>query len=238
MQNKDHMTQTTSQAAAQYDEGLRKHFIGVYNSMSIGLAVTGVTAYLVSNIAPLAELLYTTPLAFVLMFAPLAFLWFGFSHKAITTKSPAQLKTLFYAFCGVFGLSMGAVFLVYTGTDIARAFFITAGAFAATSIFGYSTKADLSKMGGFLFMGTIGLLLAIIVNLFFQSEMIHFIISGVGVLLYTLWTAFHTQQIKESYNPAYGEEANGKMAIMGALSLYIDFMMMFQFILSLIGNRE
>ena len=227
-----------SSAVRSYDAGLRAHFGRVYNQMSIGLIITGLMAYAVSNIPPLTQLIFGTPLKFVVIFAPMIFLMFGFTQNAIMNKSSAQLRTLFYAFCAVFGLSLSAAFLVYTGADIARAFFVTAGTFMAMSIFGYTTKKDLSKMGSFLLMGSIGLLIAIVVNLFLQSEMMQYIICGVGVVCYTLWTAFHTQEIKESYSAHNSEEANSKMALMGSLNLYIDFMMLFQFILSLMSNRE
>lgn len=231
-------SQPYSAGSVAYDEGLRSHFGKVYNTMSIGLVVTGLTAYMVSGIPAVMQTLFTTPLVYLVMFAPMLFLMFGFTHDRIMTKSAGQLRTLFYAFCAVFGVSMSAIFLAFTGADIARAFFVTAGAFAATSAYGYTTKADLSKMTSFLFMGTIGLLIAIVVNLFLKSPMIHFLISGAGVVIYTLWTAFHTQSIKESYDVSYGEESNSKSAVLGALNLYVDFMMMFQFILSLMSNRE
>lgn len=230
--------QNQGQRAASYDEGLRRHFGRVYNTMALGLLITGLSAYVLSNVTPLMNLVFGTPLAYVVMFAPMIFLMFGFTPDRIARKSSAQLRTMFYAFCAVFGLSFSAIFLVFAGADIARAFFVTAATFMAMSIYGYTTKADLSKLQSFLIMGTIGLLIAIVVNLFLQSEAMHFIISCIGVLCYTLWTAFHTQQIKESYSASYGDESNAKMALMGALNLYIDFMMLFQFILSLMANRE
>lgn len=221
-----------------YDEGLRTHFRTVYNVMCLGLVVTGLVAYAIANWPAAVALLFGTPLKWVVMFAPLAFVFFGFSHKSVMTKTAGQLKTLFVLFSTVFGMSLSAIFLIYTGADIARAFFITAATFAATSAWGYTTKADLSKMGSFLFMGVIGLLIAIIVNIFMQSTLLDFVISAAGVLIYTLLTAFDTQNIKESYNASHGNDTNSKMAVMGALSLYINFIMLLQFILSLLGNRE
>lgn len=226
------------QTGVTYDEGLRTHFGKVYNTMSMGLVLTGLMALAVSSMPQVIAVLFGTPLKFVVMFAPMIFLMFGFTPNRIMTKNAAQLKTLFYSFCGVFGVSMSVIFLAYAGADIARAFFVTAAAFSATSIFGYVTKKDLSGMASFLFMGTIGLLIAIVVNMFLGSGTMDFLISGAGVLIYTLWTAFHTQQIKQSYNASNPSEDNSKMAVLGALSLYIDFMMMFQFILSLMSGRE
>ena len=233
----DFKSQTVSRAST-YDVGLRTHFQSVYNTMAIGLVVTGAIAFLVSNSETLMQAIFGTPLAFVFMFAPLAFIFLGFNPRAIQRKSAAQLRTMFYAFSAVFGISMATIFLAYTGASIARVFFITAGMFAATSIYGYTTKKDLSGFAGLLVMGAIGLLIAIVVNLFLQSSMLQFVISGVGVLVYTGLVAWDTQNIKETYSAAHGEEANSKMAVMGALSLYINFLMLFQFLLSLIGNRN
>lgn len=221
-----------------YDEGLRTHFRHVYNVMCLGLAVTGAVAYGIANWPAAMQFIFGTPFQWVVMLAPMAFVFFGFSHKSIMTKTPGQLKTLFVLFSAVFGMSLSAIFYAYTGADIARAFFITAATFATMSVWGYTTKSDLSKLGSFLFMGVIGLLIAIVVNWFLQSTMLDFIISAAGVLIYTLMTAFDTQNIKESYNVANGDDANQKMAVMGALSLYINFIMLLQFILQFVGNRD
>lgn len=224
--------------AATYDAGLRTHFRKVYNMMAVGLLLTGAVAFAVANTPALVQLLFGTPLKWVMIFAPMVFVMVGFSPSSVMRRSAAQLKTLFYVFSGIWGMSLSALFLVYGGADIARAFFITAAAFAATSVWGYTTKADLSKMGAFLFMGAIGLVIAIVVNLFLQSTMLQFIVSVAGVLIYTLMIAFDTQNIKESYSASYGDESNSKGAVMGALSLYMNVIMVFQFILSLVGNRE
>ena len=228
----------TRSTATNYDEELGNHFRGVYNVMSLGLVVTGLIAFGIANTPAIMNLLFGTPLKWVMMFAPLAFIWFGFSQNAIRTKTAGQLKTMFFLFSAVFGASLSTVFIVYQGADIARAFFITAATFAATSVFGYVTKADLSKFGSFLIMGVIGILIAAVVNIFLQSSMLQFIISAAGVLIYTGLVAYDTQNIKESYSHSHGADANGKMAVMGALGLYINFIMLFQFILSLIGNRD
>ncbi len=233
------MNTKTRSTATAYDEGLRDHFRGVYNVMSLGLVLTGLVAFAIANWPAAINLLFGTPLKWVVMFAPLAFIWFGFSHKAVMTKSAGQLKTMFFLFSAVFGASLSVVFLAYTGADIARAFFIAAATFAATSVYGYVTKTDLSKFRSFLIMGVIGILIAAVVNIFLGSSMLQFIISVAGVGIYTLLTAYDTQNIKETYSSTRGhEDMNNKMAVMGALSLYINFIMIFQFILSLIGNRE
>ena len=231
-------TQTISRTGAQVDAGLRAHFQRVYNTMAIGLGVTAAVAWMVANIAPLTQLVFGTPLVWVAMFAPLAFVFFGFSPRAIQNKSVTQLSGLFYAFSAVFGISLASIFMMYSGESIARVFFITAGMFAATSIYGYTTKRDLSGMASLMVMGAIGLLIAIIVNMFLQSSMLQFIISGVGVIVYTGLIAWDNQNIKESYSASHGEEANNKMAVMGALSLYINFIMLFQFLMQFLGNRD
>jgi len=233
-----YQTKTTTQAGVTYDAGLRDHFRSVYNVMSLGLLLTGLVAFGLSQSMTAMQFIFGTPLKWVVMFAPLAFIWFGFSHKAVMTKTAGQLKTMFYAFSAIFGMSLSAIFLAYAGADIARAFFVTSATFAAMSVYGYVTKSDLSKLGSFLVMGVIGLLIAIVVNLFLQSTMLDFIISAAGVLIYTLLVAFDTQNIKQTYRASNGDDANNKMAVMGALSLYINFIMLFQFILSFMGGRE
>ena len=228
----------TRSTITAFDQGLSDHFRGVYNVMSLGLLFTGLVAFGVAN-SPLAAVLFGNPiLAIIVAFLPLAFIFFGFTHRAVMTKTAGQLKTLFFMFSAVFGLSLSSVFLVYAGADIARAFFIAAATFAATSVYGYVTKRDLSGLQGLLIMGVIGLLIAMVVNIFLQSSALDFAISVIGVLVYVGLVAFDTQQIKETYNATNGADANNKMAVMGALSLYINFIMLFQFILNLIGNRE
>lgn len=232
-QNANTRTQSVS-----YDEGLRQHFRGVYNVMSLGLVLTGIVAFGIANWPAAIALLFGTPLKWVVMFAPLAFIWFGFTPRAVQKKSSGQLKTMFFLFSAVFGASLSTIFLVYQGADIARAFFIAAATFAATSVYGYVTKKDLSGLGGLLIMGVIGILIAMVVNIFLQSSALEWAISVIGVLVYTGLVAYDTQNIKETYNVSHGQEANSKMAVMGALGLYINFIMLFQFILNLIGGRE
>lgn len=234
----EHLSSRTVSRAASYDAGLREHFQRVYNTMAAGLGLTGLVAWVVAHTPALTHALLTPPMVWVVMFAPLVFCFIGFTPNAIRTRSVGYLNAMFYAFSAVFGISLASIFLVYSGDSIARVFFITAGMFAATSIYGYTTKKDLSGMGGLMIMGVIGLLLAMIVNIFLKSETMYFVISVIGVVVYTGLTAWDTQRIKESYNAAHGTEANHKMAVMGALSMYMNFIMLFQFLMQFFGNRN
>ena len=227
-------------SALAIDEGLRSYMLRVYNYMGLGLVVTGVVAYLTSQWAMSsqanAELLYGSPLAWVIMLSPLAFvlvLSFG-----INKLSVGAAQGVFWAFAAVMGLSLSSIFLVYTGASIAKVFFITAATFGAMSLYGYTTKRDLTQMGSFLMMGLIGLIIASVVNIFMQSGMLEFIISAVGVLIFVGLPAYDTQKIKESYSESHGAELLAKGAIMGALSLYLDFINLFLMLLRLFGNRE
>jgi FtsH-binding integral membrane protein len=227
-------------SAAAIDQGLRSYMLSVYNYMGLGLVVTGLVAYFTSQWAMSsqanAELLYASPLAWVLMLSPLAFilvLSFGINKLSV----PAAQAT-FWAFAAVMGLSLSSIFLVYTGASIAKVFFITAATFGAMSLYGYTTKRDLTGMGTFLFMGLIGLVIAMVVNIFMQSSALDFAISAVGVLIFVGLTAYDTQKIKEGYDSMQGREMLAKGAIMGALSLYLDFINLFMMLLRLFGNRE
>lgn len=228
---------TRAQAdAAQIDVGLRQYMLRVYNFMTGGLAVTGLVAYIVGTNESLLAAVYGTPLAWVVMLAPIGFaLLFGFR---IQQMKASTAQALFWAFAAVMGLSLSYIFAVYTGASIARVFFITAGAFAAMSIYGYTTQRDLSGFGSFLFMGLIGLILASVVNLFLGSSALEFAISVIGVLVFTGLTAYDTQSIKEMYFE--GDEAGvaTKKAILGAFRLYLDFINLFIMLLRLFGNRE
>jgi len=221
---------------AAYDEGLRKHMLRVYNFMMVGLAVTGLVAFLVASTPALYVPIFTTPLKWVVMLAPLAFI-LVLSWR-FDRMSSSALQMTFWAFCAVMGLSMASIFLVFTGASVARVFFITAGMFAATSLWGYTTKTDLTKMGSFLMMGLIGIIIAGLVNIFIGSSALQFAISVIGVVIFTGLTAYDTQNIKESYAEHYGHEANTKLAVMGALSLYLNFINLFQMLLHLMGQRE
>jgi FtsH-binding integral membrane protein len=238
--------------SAAVDQGLRSYMLSVYNYMSIGLAITGFAAIGAFMLAVSSEptgavargmhltqfgvLLYTSPLKWVVMLAPLGMVFF--LSARIHKMSAAGAQVAFYVFAALMGLSLSSIFLVYTGGSIARVFFITAAAFGALSLYGYTTKRDLSAMGSFLVMGLFGLIIASLVNIFLASSMLQFIVSVVGVLIFAGLTAFDTQRIKEMY---YELDDNGTMsrkAIMGALSLYLNFINMFTMLLSLFGNRE
>ncbi len=220
------------------DQGLRAHMVRVYNVMTMGLGVTGAVAFAVANTPALYNVIFGTPLFWVAAFAPLAFLWFGLGNKAMMTKSAANIRGRFYVFAGLFGISMASLFMMYTGTSIVRVFFITSATFLTMSLWGYTTKKDLSAMGSFLMMGLVGIIIASIVNIFIASSMMHWIISILGVIIFTGMTAYDTQRIKESYSMARSEEDNGKVATMGALSLYLNFVLLFQYLMMFLGNRN
>jgi FtsH-binding integral membrane protein len=217
----------------EFDEGLRKHMLQVYNYMMLGLALTGIVAYVVGTTPALYLPIFGTPLKWVVMLAPLAFVFF-FSFR-IQTMSTSTAQLTFWAFCAVMGLSMASIFLVFTGASVARVFFITAGMFGAASLCGYTTKADLTKMGSFLFMGLIGIVIASLVNLFIGSTALQFAVSVIGVIVFTGLAAYDTQMIKETYAENAGVEANTKLAVFGALSLYLSFINLFQMLLQLFG---
>ena len=221
--------------AGRYDEGLRKHMLSIYNYMASAVLLTGIVA-LVSASSGLTLAIAGTPLMWVVMLAPLAFVLamsFG-----LNKMSKSTLNILFWAYATVMGLSLSTIFLVYTGESIAVTFFATAGAFAGLSLFGYTTKKDLSGFGSFLIMGVIGLIIAGLVNLFLQSSTMSFVISGLGVLIFAGLTAYDTQRLKEEYAHLRGTEYIGKAVIMGALNLYLDFINMFTVLLRFLGNRE
>jgi hypothetical protein len=220
---------------AEFDEGLRRHMLQVYNYMMLGLALTGIVAYVVGSTPALYGPIFGTPLKWVVMLAPLAFVFF-FSFR-IQAMSAATAQLTFWIFCAVMGLSMASIFLVFTGASIARVFFITAATFGAASLYGYTTKADLTKFGSFLFMGLIGIVIASLVNIFVGSSALQFAISIIGVIVFTGLAAYDTQMIKETYSENAGIEDNSKLAVFGALSLYLSFINLFQMLLSLMGVR-
>ena len=230
-------------SAAAIDEGLRSYMLRVYNYMGLGLVVTGVVAYFTSQWAMSsqanAELLYGSPLAWVIMLSPLAFvlvLSFG-----INKLSVGAAQAVFWAFAAVMGLSLSSIFLVYTGASIAKVFFITAATFGAMSLYGYTTKRDLTGMGNFLMMGLIGIIIASVVNIFLQSAAVQFMVSILGVLIFCGLTAFDTQRIKNDYieySYAEGTDEAGKRSVMDALGLYLNFINLFQFLLQFMGVRR
>lgn len=221
---------------AVYDEGLRRHMLRVYNYMALGLVLTGAVAFIVGTTPALYVPIFSTPLKWVVMLAPLAFVLF-FSFR-MQSMSGSAAQTMFWAFCAVMGLSMASIFLVFTGTSIARTFFIAATMFGATSLYGYTTKRDLSQFGSFLIMGLIGVVIASLVNLFLGSTMLQFIVSVVGILVFVGLTAWDTQSIKEQYADHFDAESQQKLAVFGAFSLYLNFVNIFQLLLNFTGERE
>ena len=229
--------------AAAIDEGLRSYMLKVYNYMGIGLVVTGLVSYFSAQAAVAdgqltawGSLIFQSPLMWVIAFAPLAFvlvLSFG-----INKLSSGTAQILFWVFSAVMGLSLSSIFMVYTDASIAKVFFISAATFGAMSLYGYTTKRDLTGVGNFLIMGLIGLVIASIVNIFLASSMLDFAISAIGVLIFVGLTAYDTQKVKESYDSGLGAEVLQKSAVMGALNLYLDFINLFLMLLRLFGNRE
>ncbi|MBI1301459.1 MAG: BAX inhibitor (BI)-1/YccA family protein [Alphaproteobacteria bacterium] len=232
----------TRQNDTTFDAGLQKHFQGVYNIMALGLAVTGVTAYAVSEIPGIEQFYMMMQqnvfIALAIMAAPMMLMMMLFSPSRMYHASFQSLVLGFVGFSAFFGALLGSIFLVYSPESIVKTFFITSATFAATSIWGYTTKRDLSKMGSLLGMAAIGLLLAIFVNVVLQSPIMHIVISGIGIVIYTGMTAWDTQNIKAMYRQSNGTAVNAKLSVMGALSLYMNFIMLFQFLLQFMGNRE
>ena len=231
-------TGTGGVRTAQIDEGLRAHMNKVYGLMSLAMLVTGAVAYTVGNSEMLLQQIFGTPLKWLVMFAPLIVV-FGFGAM-INRMSAAAAQVVFYVFAALMGLSISFIFAVYTGISIAQTFVVTAIAFAGLSLYGYTTKKDLSGWGTFLIMGVIGLIVASIVNIFLASPALMFAISAIGVLIFAGLTAYDTQSIKNEYiqMAAQGDqEWLGKSAVMGALRLYLDFINMFMFLLQFMGNR-
>ncbi len=230
-------------ASADIDQGLRSYMLQVYNYMATGLAVTGVAAlgaFMMAVQDGAADRLWPAPLRepaqWVVMLAPLGIVFF--LSARIGKMSVAGAQTTFWVFAGLMGLSLSSIFLVYTGTSITRVFFITAAAFGSLSLYGYTTKKSLSGWGSFLMMGLFGIIIAMVVNIFLQSSALQFAVSVIGVLVFAGLTAYDTQRIKEMYFAGDGAEVMGRKAIMGALSLYLNFINMFMMLLSLFGNRE
>lgn len=224
---------------AEIDQGLRTHMNKVYGLMSVAMLLTGAVAWGVGTNEALVQAIFTTPLKWVVMFAPLAMV-FAFSAM-IGRMSVAAAQLFFYAYAAAVGLSLSFIFAIYTQTSIAQTFLVTSIAFAGLSLYGYTTKKDLSAMGSFLLMGLIGLIVASLVNLFLASSALAFAISVIGVLIFAGLTAYDTQSIKNTYL-AHAEAGDqqwlGKAAIMGALNLYLDFINMFMFLLQFLGNRD
>ncbi len=244
---------------AEIDEGLRAHMNKVYGTMSVGMLITALAAWAIAGLAVTSDpsatgimirdgeylsgigaAIYTSPLRWVVMFAPLAFIFFGWG-ALMSRASAAGVQLGFFIFAAAIGISMSSIFLVYTDFSIVQTFVVTAIAFAGLSLYGYTTKKDLSGFGTFLIMGVIGLLVAMVVNIFLQSPAMMFAIASIGVLLFAALTAYYTQDIKNQYvaHASHGDqEWLDKAAYDGALSLYISFLNMFQFLLYFMGNQE
>ena len=234
-------------AVGAIDEGLRAHMLRVYNYMLMGLALTGVFALGTFQLSftsvgdqlqytALGQALFGSALRWVVILAPLAMVFF-LSFR-IQKMSVSAAQTTFWVYAALMGVSLSTIFAVYTGTSITQVFFVTAATFGAMSLWGYTTKRDLTGMGSFLFMGLIGVIIAMVVNIFLDSSALQFAISVIGVLVFTGLTAYDTQKIKEMYYAGDDGTVAGRKAIMGALSLYLDFINLFLMLLSLFGNRE
>lgn len=220
-----------------YDASLRSYMVKVYNLMTLALGLSGFVAYLVANTPALFHLFFQTPLSWVVMLAPIGFVMF-FGYK-INRISAASAQTYLWVFSALMGISLSSILIAYTGTSVARVFFITASCFGAMSLYGYTTKKDLTGMGSFLIMGVIGLLIASLVNIFMQSSAMQFAISVIGTLVFIGLTAYDTQRIKQTYYQFAGDrEMVGKAAVMGALSLYMDFINLFIMLVQLLGDRR
>ncbi len=253
------MRTTAGARSAAIEEGLRAHMNRVYGTMSVGMVITALAAWAIAGLAVttdpaqavaqlgngkmltgLGAAIYTSPLRWVVMFAPLAFIIFGWG-SLMRRGSPAMVQFGFFAFAAAIGLSLSSIFLVFTSFSITQTFLVTAIAFAGLSLWGYTTKRNLSGMGTFLIMGVIGLLVAMVINLFLQSGPMMMAISAIGLLIFAGLTAYYTQDIKNTYiaHAAQGDqEWLDKAAIDGALSLYISFLNMFQFLLMFMGQQE
>ena len=225
----------TGAAVIGVDAGLRQFMLRVYNFMAAGLALTGLVAY-GAIVTGFYQLIAGTPLIWLVILAPLGLvMWLSFR---IDRMSAGAAQAAFWFYAGLMGLSLAGIFLVFTGASIARVFFITAATFAATSLYGYTTRRDLSRFGSFLFMGLIGIIIASLVNIFIASSALQFAISVIGVLVFTGLTAWDTQRIKEVYFAGDPGAVSSKKAVMGALTLYLDFINLFIMLLQLTGQRR
>ena len=247
--NKQSSTIKSSASAAIIDQGLRSYMLKVYNYMASGVLLTGFVALAlfkmsvvsgpsgeIIGLTSLGNAIYNSGLAWVIMLAPLGIVFY--MSFGIAKMSASKAQTVFWIFAGLMGASLSSIFLAYTGTSITRVFFITAGTFGAMSIYGYTTKRDLTKLGSFLFMGLIGIIIASIANFWFQSGPLSFAISVIGVLVFVGLTAYDTQNIKNVYYAGDSEEIGSKKALMGALKLYLDFINLFILLLQLFGQRR
>ena len=246
--NKQTTSARSSASEAIIDQGLRSYMLKVYNYMASGVLLTGLIALAFFKMAVVYEggqiigltsfghTIYASGLKWVIMLAPLAVVFY--MSFGIAKMSAAKAQTTFWVFAALMGASLSSIFLIYTGASITRVFFITAGTFGAMSIYGYTTKKDLTKLGSFLMMGLFGIIIASLVNIFMKSSMMYFVISILGVLIFVGLTAYDTQKIKNMYLVSDSGELMGKKAVMGALTLYLDFINLFIMLLRLFGQRR
>ena len=247
--NKQTTSVRSSASEAIIDQGLRAYMLKVYNYMGSGVLLTGVIALMFFKMAVVTSdggeiigltnfgnSIYNSGLKWVIMLAPLAVVFY--MSFGIAKMSAAKAQTTFWVFAALMGASLSSIFLMYTGASITRVFFITAGTFGAMSIYGYTTKKDLTKLGSFLMMGLFGIIIASVVNIFMKSTMMYFVISILGVLIFVGLTAYDTQKIKNMYMASDSGELMGKKAVMGALTLYLDFINLFIMLLRLFGQRR
>ena len=237
------------QSTVVIDEGLRAYMLKVYNYMATGILLTGIIALLtfkmsvvtndsgaIVGLTQIGNALYLSGLKWVVMLAPLGVVFY--MSFGIKKMSASKAQTTFWVFASLMGLSLSSILLIYTGLSVTRVFFITSATFGAMSIYGYTTKRDLTKLGSFLMMGLIGIIIASLVNIFLKSSMMYFVISILGVLIFVGLTAYDTQKIKNMYAASDTGELMGKKAVMGALTLYLDFINLFIMLLRLFGQRR
>ena len=237
------------QSSVVMDEGLRAYMLKVYNYMATGILLTGIIALIsfkmsvvtdsagsITGFTNIGNALFFSGLKWVVMLAPLGIVFY--MSFGINKMSSSKAQTVFWVFAALMGLSLSWILLVYTGASIARVFFITSATFGAMSLYGYTTKRDLTKLGSFLMMGLIGIIIASLVNIFMKSSMMYFVISILGVLIFVGLTAYDTQKIKNMYAASDTGELMGKKAVMGALTLYLDFINLFIMLLRLFGQRR
>ena len=228
---------SSASRTSTFDSALRDYMVKVYQYMSIALAISGLVAFMVSSSPALMQAIFGSPLSFVVMLAPLGFvIFFGVKLNSISAE---KAKSYLWIYSALMGLSLASIFVIYTGTSITRVFLITASTFGAMSLYGYSTKKDLTNFGSFLIMGLIGIMVASLVNIFLKSSGLDFAISFLGVFIFIGLTAYDTQRIKQTYYHFAGnDEAVNKMSVMGALNLYMDFINLFIMLLRFFGERR
>jgi len=248
-QNILNKVKAAQQSTVVIDEGLRAYMLKVYNYMATGILLTGIIALLtfkmsvvtndsgaIVGLTQIGNALYLSGLKWVVMLAPLGVvIYMSFGIKKM---SASKAQTTFWVFASLMGLSLSSILLIYTGLSVTRVFFICSATFGAMSIYGYTTKRDLTKLGSFLMMGLIGIIIASVVNIFLKSSMMYFVISILGVLIFVGLTAYDTQKIKNMYSSSDTGELMGKKAVMGALTLYLDFINLFLMLLRLFGQRR